>query len=555
MKLTIQYKQSILSKFLFTVAFVAILFSGCKKELPEAGSIPDLTPPSASFTFAQLSPDNFLEVTFSNTSVSATDYFWELGDGTTSTALEPVHTYPEEGTYTVVLTATDKLGVTSTIDLEITLTEPSVFIPPILESSFEDGQLEGGTGDGRDSWRNSDLGGVIQITDDPVLTGLQAAKLTGDPSDQRIGYQLITVTENSTYDLFFSYTMLSEPNGFLTVSILDGPVTSHSEALASTIGSVTVNNQSNPDVFVNEFVTFNSGSNTEVAIYFFNDGSVETRLDDFSIDVSTNTVPPSASFSSEINSEKYQEVSFTNNSINAVSYDWNFGDGNMAIDEEPIHTYEDEGTYTVTLIATSSDGETSQTSMEVVIAEPSDIFINNPSLDDFEVNNDNREAWRNSALESDADDFYEFNGSWVLQMSSTARTGNWAGKLPTLENSDNPQRWMYQAITVVPNTDYLISGWIRNKDAGVGSTVTFSIYDAPFNTAATIEDTGSIIATTDFNDSTGHDTNEWTEATISFNSGSSSEVVLFITNDYTLNGDSDTEESESFLDDFSIIEQ
>lgn len=555
MKFTNQHKPNILVKAILGLTFMAIIFSGCKKDLPEAGSIADLTPPSASFTFAQISPDNFLEVTFSNTSISATDYFWDLGDGTTSTALEPVHIYPEEGVYIVTLTATDKLDVSSTLEMEITLTEPAFFIPPILEASFEDGQLEGGEGDGRDSWRNSDLGGVIQITDDPVSSGIQAAKLTGDPSDQRIGYQLITVSENATYDLFFDYTMLSEPNGFLTVSVLDGPVTTHEQALAATIGSVTVNDQSNPGAYSSGLVTFNSGANTEVAIYFFNDGSVETRLDDFSIDISTNTVPPSASFTYEVNPDDYQEVSFTNNSINAVNYSWDFGDGNTSDEENPTHTYMNEGTYTVILIATSSDGENSQVGMEVQIVEPSEIFITNPSLDDFEVNNDNREAWRNSALESDADDFYAFNGSWVLQMSSTARTGNWAGKLPTLENSDNPQRWMYQAITVVPNTNYSISGWIRNKDSGVGSTVTFAMYDAPFDTASTIEDTDAIIATAVFDDSTGHDTNEWTEATIQFNSGSSSEVVLFITNDYTLNGDPDTQESETFLDDFSIIEQ
>ncbi|MFK7755488.1 MAG: PKD domain-containing protein [Flavobacteriales bacterium] len=555
MKLINQHKPNIFAKALFSITVMAIILSGCKKELPEAGSIADLTPPSASFGFSQISPDNFLEVTFSNTSVSATDYFWDLGDGTTSTALEPVHTYPEEGVYTVTLTATDKLDVSSTVEMEITLTEPAFFIPPILESSFEDGQLEGGEGDGRDSWRNSDLGGVIQITDDPVASGNQAAKLTGDPSDQRIGYQLITVSANATYDLFFEYTMLSDPDGFLTVSILDGPVTSHEEALAATIGSVTVNDQSNPDFYTNGIVTFNSGNNTEVAIYFFNEGSVETRLDDFSIDISTSTVPPSAAFTYQINPDDYQEVSFTNNSINAVNYSWDFGDGNISDEEEPTHNYMDEGTYTVILIATSSEGENSQVGMEVEIAVPSSIVITNPSLDDFEVNNDNREAWRNSTLESDADDFFNFNGSWVLQMSSTARTGNWSGKLPTAENSDNPQRWMYQAITVDPNTDYLISAWIRNKDAGVGSTVTFTIYDAPFNNASTIENTGSIITSADFDESTGHDTNEWTEATIEFNSGSSSEVVLFITNDYTLNGDPDTEESESFLDDFSITEQ
>ena len=122
-------------------------------------------------------------------------------------------------TYTVTLKASDKLDVESTKVMEVELTEPAAYIPPILEASFEDGQLSGATGDGRDSWRNSDLGGVIQITSSPVLTGTQAAKLTGDPGDKRIGYQLLTVTEQTVYDVSFYYTMKDNQPGSLTVAV------------------------------------------------------------------------------------------------------------------------------------------------------------------------------------------------------------------------------------------------------------------------------------------------------------------------------------------------
>ncbi|MEM9053454.1 MAG: PKD domain-containing protein, partial [Bacteroidota bacterium] len=468
--------------------------------------------------------------------------------------IEPVHVYPSQGSYTVTLTSSDKLNVESVFELEILLEEPSAFIPPILESGFEDGQLEGGLGDGRDSWRNSDLGGVIQITSSPVASGSQAAKLTGDPGDQRIGYQLLTVTENTNYDVTFSYTMRPDPVGFLTVSILDGPVTSHEEAIAATIGSKTVNDQSNPDVFVQEIVSFNSGPNTEIAIYFFNDGSVETRLDDFSIDIgSSGPLPPSAGFTFDVDDSDWRQVSFTNTSLNASSYQWDFGDGSSSTDVSPTHIYDGEGEYNVTLTASNSEGQSASSSALVMISEPSDVIINNPSFDDEPIRDDNRIAWRNEELEADADIVFG-ESSYVLQTSNEARTGSYAGKLPTQENSNDPRRWLYQAITVEPNTDYTISGWIKNKDAGVGSTVTFSIYDAPFSNASNIGNSDAIIASEDFDETTGHDTNQWTEATISFNSGSSAEIVLFITNDFTLNGDPVDQESETFLDDFSISE-
>ena len=48
-----------------------------------------------------------LAVTFTNTSVGATDYSWNFGDGNTDLTATPSHTYATPGVYTVVLTATN----------------------------------------------------------------------------------------------------------------------------------------------------------------------------------------------------------------------------------------------------------------------------------------------------------------------------------------------------------------------------------------------------------------------------------------------------------------
>ena len=175
--------------------------------------------------------------------------------------------------------------------------------------------------------------------------------------------------------------------------------------------------------------------------------------------------------------------------------------------------------------------------------------IINTSFDDEPVRDDNREDWRNSALESHADSYFG-SSDYVLQMSTTERSGTWAGKLPTAENSSKPRRWIYQEVAVTPNTDYEILGYIRNKDENIGSTVTFQIYDAPFDSAQVIDDTSHILSSADFDSSTGHDTDVFTPATITFNSGNNDTVVLLITNDYTLNVSG--ENSESFVDDVTI---
>lgn len=59
--------------------------------------------------------------TFTNTSVGATTYAWDFGDGNTSTSTSPVHEYSATGTYTVTLTATN--GACESVDsFEVVIT-------------------------------------------------------------------------------------------------------------------------------------------------------------------------------------------------------------------------------------------------------------------------------------------------------------------------------------------------------------------------------------------------------------------------------------------------
>lgn len=49
------------------------------------------------------------------------------------------------------------------------------------------------------------------------------------------------------------------------------------------------------------------------------------------------------------------DASFTNNSSNAVSYSWDFGDGGTSTSQNPTHTYPTSGSYDVCLTVTGSD--------------------------------------------------------------------------------------------------------------------------------------------------------------------------------------------------------
>ncbi|MHB8060691.1 MAG: S8 family serine peptidase, partial [Gaiellaceae bacterium] len=62
---------------------------------------------TASFGSSVLSGVAPLSVTFNNASTNATSYTWAFGDGTSSTAASPTHTFTAAGSYDVTLTASD----------------------------------------------------------------------------------------------------------------------------------------------------------------------------------------------------------------------------------------------------------------------------------------------------------------------------------------------------------------------------------------------------------------------------------------------------------------
>ncbi|MBN1994708.1 MAG: PKD domain-containing protein, partial [Anaerolineae bacterium] len=67
--------------------------------------------------------------------------------------------------------------------------------------------------------------------------------------------------------------------------------------------------------------------------------------------------PPAAAFSATpLNGAAPLTVTFTNNSTNATSYEWNFGDGITSTLPSPTHTYPTAGVYTVSLTATGPAG-------------------------------------------------------------------------------------------------------------------------------------------------------------------------------------------------------
>jgi PKD repeat protein len=77
-----------------------------------------------------------------------------------------------------------------------------------------------------------------------------------------------------------------------------------------------------------------------------------------------------ASFQYAISETNFLEVTFTNYSQNAVSYSWNFDDGNTSTEENPVHVYAEPGNYEVVLTATNSANKNATFSSTIEIKDP-----------------------------------------------------------------------------------------------------------------------------------------------------------------------------------------
>ena len=80
---------------------------------------------------------------------------------------------------------------------------------------------------------------------------------------------------------------------------------------------------------------------------------------------------PVASFSTDTNEPIVgQPVAFNNNSQNGDKFEWDFGDGYISNESNPVHTFSTIGSFTVTLTATSKGGHSDMTSLTLNVVIP-----------------------------------------------------------------------------------------------------------------------------------------------------------------------------------------
>ena len=113
-----------------------------------------------------------------------------------------------------------------------------------------------------------------------------------------------------------------------------------------------------------------------------------------------NTSNSPIPFTADIfSSVKGKKVAFQGLTNNAVSWNWDFGDGATSNEQNPVHTYSDSGYYTATLTATDDTGATLAKEVQLALDITPYVLLTGGATDE------DGKTWRLSSAHSDSDYF------------------------------------------------------------------------------------------------------------------------------------------------------
>ena len=420
---------------IFDVSLVITNDLGCSDTLTRTNYIFVYTPPEANFYDGDtvICPG---ELEFTDLSTNATDWFWDFGDGESSTDQNPIHEFQDTGYFDITLITlnngcSDTLVVENMIyvsppiadfDYSFTCDQPNVFtytnesygytswnwILPDGSTSTDDPITLTIPDPGQYVMRittSNDTSGCVDNASDTInvtnlIADFSAANTQGcgpldveftDESNDAVSYEWFFGTgdysteENPdyTYSDIGSYDVthvVTDVNGCTDTIIEPNLVTVIGSIvnfqIDTTIGcdtlAVTFQDLTTPPNSVTDWLWDFGDGNTSTAqnpTNIYQDaGLYDVSLTITDLGGCTNTITltdsvnyipyPVPSFEVDTNVGCMgQPFTFTNNSTgNAVSYLWNFGDGGTSTEENPVHTYNMEGSYSVTLTAFNSNG-------------------------------------------------------------------------------------------------------------------------------------------------------------------------------------------------------
>lgn len=325
-----------------------------------------LPKPTANFVSTPVSACSVpLTVSFQNNSTGADTYLWSFGDGNTSTAANPTHTYTSEGTYTVTLKATKDNGCFDTVTFTdlISIVLPSATIHDLpqegcspLTWTFTSSVIAADPvvsylwnfGDGNTSTEESPThifnAGIFDIT--LIITTQNGCKDTVTVTEGiRVGDKPI-VNFGATPRITCARTPI------IFTDSTAGPV----DRWLWDFGNGATSVRQNPEYKYRDTGTF------DVTLIVWNMGCSDTlEIKEF-----IRIDPPIANFAVRTTCAAPFIRSFTNRSVGTETHFWDFADGNTSTLKDPVHTYTAPGTYRVMLVAYNSTTGCSDTTFKTL---------------------------------------------------------------------------------------------------------------------------------------------------------------------------------------------
>ncbi|HEY1115391.1 MAG TPA: PKD domain-containing protein [Chitinophagaceae bacterium] len=288
-----------------------------------------------------------LTVSFANGTSGAISWHWDFGDGTTSTHMQPTHTYTQLGNYTVTLIATNANGCSDTLVKRdyIKIQKPGITINHLPRT------------------------GCTPLTINPTATVQAAEAVTGyrwnfgDGTFSTEAAPAHTYTKAGTYNVTLTITTASGCSDSLVlndaVRVGDKPKADFTVSPAEVCADYPMNFTDKSTGKVDQWLWLfgdNQSSTEQHPTHIFDGiGKFSTTLvvwsntcpDTITIKDVVNVKPPLSGFAVSNSCEAKYTKSFTDKSVKATSFLYDFGDGTTSTEPNPTHTYKAPGTYKV----------------------------------------------------------------------------------------------------------------------------------------------------------------------------------------------------------------
>ena len=331
-------------------------------------------PPSAGFVGAPTSGDVPLVVQFADQSSGAiTAWNWDFGDGGTSNAASPAHTYSTAGTYTVRLQVQGPGGVDQLVrPAYITASDPApvagfVGAPTSGETPLVVVFTDQSTGPITSwSWDFGDGGSSAGANPAYTYTaaGTYSVRLTvvgPGGSDAFLRPDYVAVVDPAPGALFVATPTSGDAS--LDVAFTDqstGPITSWSWEF----GDGATSSLPNPAH------TYDDAGTYSVRLTVEGPGGSDEFLRSDYVEV-VDPAPIALFVATPTTGDAPLDVAFTDQSSGPItSWSWDFGDGSGSAAQHPAHTFDDAGTYSITLEVTGPGGVDDLVRPDYLVVDP-----------------------------------------------------------------------------------------------------------------------------------------------------------------------------------------